>query len=74
MGQLITDESDDDTRAFSMEVAHLGLALHFDLLIFLCDNLFQDGLAKKALDFDHKLFMRFYRVAIQHSGRLSGHL
>ena len=51
---------EDGRRAMAMAVANLVLALHFDLLTFLCDNMFKKGFASNG-DFDHETFMKLYR-------------
>ena len=73
-----SEDNENNKRAFAMAVANLVLALHFDLLTFLCDNLFKKGLASK-VDFDHVAFMRLYRcvahtVAIVWTFRALGNL
>ena len=55
-----SEDSKDDRRAVAVAVANLVLALHFDLLTFLCDNLFKKGISSRE-DFDHAAFMRLYR-------------
>ena len=55
-------KGDDDKRAVAYAVANLVLALHFDLLTFLCDNLFKKGQCCQMAKFDPFLSLDCARV------------
>ena len=52
MPTISEDSKVDDKRAVAYAVANLVLALHFDLLTFLCDNLFKKGQCCQMTKFD----------------------